>query len=59
MIKQLTTAALQIDERQEEMDNFTVIKNLFKQLDKIWKDASEEEKQLIIALIDKFNNFKF
>lgn len=42
-----------------DMDNFTVIKNLFKDLNKVWDEASEEEREFIVAMLDKFNNLKF
>ena len=42
-----------------DMDNFTVIKNLFKDLNKVWDEASEEEREFIVAMLDKFNDLKF
>lgn len=57
MIKQLTTAA-SIDERLT-MDNFTVIKKLFDELNLIWNNSTEEEKQFILENLDIFNDFKF
>jgi len=57
MIKQTTTAA-SIDERLT-MDNFTVIKKLFDELNLIWNNSTEEEKQFILENLDIFNDFKF
>lgn len=57
MIKQLTTAA-SIDERLT-MNNFTVIKKLFDELNLIWNNSTEEEKQFILENLDIFNDFKF
>ena len=58
MIKQLTTAASS-DTKGLTMNNFTVIKKLFDELNLIWNNSTEEEKQFILENLDIFNDFKF